>query len=102
MRNALWIIPLMTLLLVGCAHQATVPIPNDTTDQMGWKTYYEDQFKAHGGKVVAPESSAPAEQRVAYQEARSSWKQKQVIGIVGGLLALAIGLGLFLSTLSQV
>jgi len=95
------LILITSLLFAGCAHKATVIKPADSGTQAEWVEYYKDQFKAHGDDVPIPGDDASNEQRMAYTEARDSFKTGQMISLGLGVFVLLIGLGSLLGTLSQ-
>ncbi len=90
-----------SILFSACAaHVAQIEKPTNT-EKADWLAYYEDQFKAYGEKVEAPEGDVPEVQMRAYIEAKDSFQSAQQVSTILGWVALGIGLSSLIVTLGQ-
>jgi hypothetical protein len=97
-----------TLFFVGCSvstHPGVTtiakPSQNENTEAV-WLNYYQDQFDAYKGAVIAPTSEYPDAAKQAFQRAASEYQNKVVtaanktqLSWLGGSILVAIIIVLF-------
>lgn len=60
-----------------------------------WFSYWEDQFDAYEGNVIAPGSEYPEVARQQYQRAKTDWDKKvEVANTKSQLAAYGVGFGI--------
>jgi len=91
----------ISIILTSCSHIPEIIKPTNG-DKSDWLAYYEDQFKAFGDEVEAPSEDVSEAQMQGYIEAEDSYQSAQTVGLIIGVAALAIGLGVLIVTLVQV
>ena len=78
-----------------------MPRPAQDAGADSWLSYYAGQFGARGDKVAQPGDNAPEAQRMAYKEAKDSWKGKQDLNMLFGVVVLGLGAVSLLVTLGS-